>query len=213
MIKISTIVQDLMDNDDIVKGVAARGWLNNMAYARSIHKEVEEKAFNKVQLGSITAAVNRYVKEMKPIALPSEKDIQQISVQTNLAGITFERSEEISEKIRALYQEVQVNNKMYLTITQGINEITIIGEQSIIEVFRKKLERYKPIYDISNIVGINIKFGLKYMSIPNLFYLLVRKLALQNINIIEIVSTATELTFILNKADTAKALNQLQKGL
>ncbi|MBU4390024.1 hypothetical protein KKC08_02610 [Patescibacteria group bacterium] len=213
MMKISTIVQDIMENDDLVKSLASKGLLNYMAYARSIQKDVEEKAFKDIQLGSITAAVTRYVNELKPIDLPSEKDIQQISLQTNLEGVTYERSEEVSKKIQSIYNEIKVDNKTYITITQGINEITIIAESSVIDIFRQKLKNYSTIYDISEIVGITVKFGLKYMSIPNLFYLLIRKLALRNINIVEIVSTATELTFIINKPNLQIALDQLHKGL
>lgn len=213
MMKISTIVQDIMDNDDLLKSLAARGLLNYMAYARSIQRDVEAKAFKEIQLGSVTAAVARYVNELKPIDLPSEKDIQQISLQTNLEGVTYERSEEVSKKIQAIYNEIKVDNKTYITITQGINEITIIAENSVIDIFRQKLKSYSTIYDISEIVGITVKFGLKYMSIPNLFYLLIRKLALRNINIVEIVSTATELTFIINKSNLQIALDQLHRGL
>lgn len=213
MMKISTIVQDIMENDDLVKSLASKGLLNYMAYARSIQKDVEEKAFKEIQLGSITAAVTRYVDELKPIDLPSEKDIQQISLQTNLEGVTYERSEEVSKKIQSIYNEIKVDNKTYITITQGINEITIIAESSVIDMFRQKMKDYSTIYDISDIVGITVKFGLKYMSIPNLFYLLIRKLALRNINIVEIVSTATELTFIINKPNLQIALDQLHKGL
>lgn len=213
MIKIAAIVQTIMDNDDLVNNLASRGLLNYMAYARSIKDEVENQTLKEVQLGSITAAVARYVEKIQPITLPPEKDIQQVSVQTNLEGITYERSEEISEKIRSIYNEIQVNNKTYITVTQGINEITVIAEKSIIEIFRKKLKKYPNIYDIAHLIGITVKFGVKYLAIPNLFYLLIRKLAIKNINIIEIVSTATELTFILNKKDLQIALNQLQKGL
>lgn len=213
MMKISTVVQEIMENDDLVKSLAAKGLLNVMAYARSIQKQVEDKTMKVVQLGSVTAAVARYITDLKPIDLPSEKDIQQISVQTNLGGVTYERSEEISEKIQAVYNEIKVDNKTYITITQGINEITIIAEQSVIGIFREQLREYRTIYDISDIIGITVKFGLKYMSIPNLFYLLIRKLALKNVNIVEIVSTATELTFIINKQNLQLALDQLQKGL
>lgn len=213
MIKISAIVAEIIENDDLVKSLASKGLLNYMAYARSIQKEVEKAAFKEVKLGSITAAVTRYAANLKSIELPSEKDIQQISLQTNLEGVTYERSEEVSKKIQAIYNEIRMDNKTYMTITQGINEITIIAERSVIDIFRQKLKSYRTIYDISEIVGITVKFGLKYMSIPNLFYALIRKLALRNINIVEIVSTATELTFIINKVNLQAALDQLQKGL
>lgn len=213
MYTISSIVQGIMESDDSIKALASQDLLNYMAYARSIHAQVEEQAHKPVQLGSITAAVARYVGHIPPMTLPSEKDIQRVSVQTQLEGITYERSEEISQKIQSIYQEVEVNNKAYITITQGINEITIIAEKSVIELFRSRMKAYVPIYDITDIIGISVKFGLKYMAISNLFYLLIRKLAVKNINILEIVSTATELTFIVNKKDMQVALDQLQKGL
>lgn len=213
MIKIASIVQGIIENDDLVRSLASKGILNSMAYARSIQNEVESQTKKEVQLGSITAAVARYVTSIKPVELPSEKDIQQVSVQTNLEGLTYERSEAVSQKIQAIYNDLKVNNKTFVTVTQGINEITIIAENSVVDIFRKKLKSYPTIYDISDIIGITVKFGIKYMSIPNLFYLLIRKLALKNINIVEIVSTATELTFIINKKNLQASLDQLQKGL
>jgi hypothetical protein len=41
----------------------------------------------------------------------------------------------------------------------------------------------------------------------------VRRLAYKNVNLVEIVSTATELTFIIDKRDLATALEQLQKDI
>jgi len=38
-------------------------------------------------------------------------------------------------------------------------------------------------------------------------------LAYKNINIIEVVSTATEMTYIIEKQDVALALEQLQKDI
>lgn len=184
-----------------------------MAYARHIRKEVEDKTFKDINIASIATAISRYSKKLKPITLPPEKDIQQISVQTNLEGLTYERNEIISKKIRDIYNQIDINNKTYITITQGINEITIIAQTSIIEIFREKLAQYTKIYDIQNLIGITLKFGIKYLKIPNLFYLFIQKLAMKNINIVEIVSTATELTFILDKGYMQIALEQLQKGL
>jgi aspartokinase len=213
MRKISTIVREILQEDDMVRLVGARDLLNYTAYAREIKDEVEDRSMKPVKVGSIATAVSRYLEEIEPLEIPSEKDIQQISVQTNLEGVTYERTEIISQKIRAIYNEVEITNKTYITITQGINEITIIGEENIIKVFRKKLEEYEPIYDIEYLVGITVKFDLKYIKTPNLFYLLIRKLALKNINIVELVSTATEMTFIIDKQDMQQALDQLQQGL
>lgn len=213
MKKISSVVAEIMGNDNIIKAIASKGFLNSMAYARHIKDEVEDKTFKSINTASIATAISRYSKNLKPISLPPETDIQQISVQTNLEGLTYERNEIISQRLRDIYTKIDINNKTYITITQGINEITIIAQTSIIDTFRNELKQYPKIYDIKNLIGITIKFGLKYLKIPNLFYLFIQKLALKNINIVEIVSTATELTFILDKNDMQIAMEQLQKGL
>ncbi len=213
MKKISEIVEEIIENDDLVKAVAARGILNNRAYARTIQDRVEEKAFKDVKLGSITTAVSRYFDDIELIKIPPQEDIKQISVHTQLAGLTYERSDELSIAISEIYKNLEMKLKTYITVTQGINEVTIIAEQEVINTFKEKLSKYSTIYDISDIVGITVKFGLKYMKIPNMFYALIRKLAFRNINIIEIVSTATELTFILDKKDTQLALDRLQRSL
>jgi aspartokinase len=213
MRKISDTVREILSEDDLARLTGARGILNFTAYAREIKDEVEQKTMKPVQVGSIATAVSRYLENANPLKLPPEDDIQQISVQTNLKGVTYERTEAISKKIRSIYNKVEITNKTYVTITQGINEITLIGEERLIDEFRKQLKDYDNIYDIDNLVGITVKFGLNYLEIPNLFYLLIRKLALKNINIVEMVSTATEMTFIIDKQDMQGALDQLQKGL
>jgi aspartokinase len=212
MIKISDSVREIIDNDDLVRVMAQRGLLNYRAYAKEIKSKVEEICMKDVRLGSIRTAISRYIDSIAPLNLPPNTDILRISVQKKLAGLTYERTETISEKIRALYKQFAKGTNSYITITQGINEITIIANESIIDNMRKSLKEYKTIYDISNIAGISVKFDIKYMEIPNLFYSLIRKLALKNINIIEIVSTATELTFILNNNDVPLALEKLQEN-
>ena len=50
-----------------------------------------------------------------------------------------------------------------------------------------------------------------FLHTPGIIFNAVRKLAWDNINIYEIVSTMTELTFILNKKDSMKAYDVLQE--
>ena len=98
-------------------------------------------------------------------------------------------------------------------MTQGINEITIVAESQVAQVFRSKLKGIHKIYDKDNLVGITAKFKVGNLELPNLIYTLTRRLAFKAINIIEIVSTATELTYIINRKDLEVALNQLQKDI
>ena len=63
-------------------------------------------------------------------------------------------------------------------------------------------------------MALTIVFASKeFISSPGVIFTAIRKLAWEGINIYEIVSTMTELTFILNKEDSMKAYNVLQELL
>lgn len=213
MINISQVVQEIINRDDLVLAIAGRGLLNISAYAREIQPEIETILIKNVKEGSIVAAINRNIKDLPGNEIPSGNILQSISVHSNLEGISYERTDKISQIIREAYNQVEVSNKTYLTVTQGINEITIVAEKKVANKFKEALKNFKEIYDKSNLVGITVKFDLKFLAIPNLIYALSRRLALKSINIIEIISTASELTFIIDRADLRITLEQLQKNI
>ncbi len=211
MIKISEIVEELLKQDDVAYAAAEQGWLNLSSYARTIQGAVQDELLKKVQIGSIITALSRVVNELPKQQRTRKSPIQSLVVHSALEGMTYERSEEISEQIRKIYHSTRTDNKTYLTVTQGLNEITVIAESTVAQKFRTTLKRAKKIYDKKNLIGITVKFDQGYLEIPNLIFALTRRLSYKNINIIEIVSTATELTYILEKKDLALALGQLQK--
>ena len=51
----------------------------------------------------------------------------------------------------------------------------------------------------------------RFTDTPGVIFNIVRKLAWENINIYEIISTMTELTFILSKKDSMKAYDVLHE--
>ena len=61
-------------------------------------------------------------------------------------------------------------------------------------------------------VALTIIFDSKdFLNTPGVIFTAIRKIAWEQINIYEIISTMTELTFILGKKDSMKAYNALQE--
>ena len=213
MINISQAVTDVFNRDDIASNAAQQGWLNLSSYARSIKPQVVDMLMKDVQEASIVTALSRLVAEAPAASVVPANVIQSLAVHTSLAGITYERSEQTSEKIREVYHQVSTDNKTFLTVTQGINEVTIIAETTVAQVFRSALAGARRVYDKDNLIGITVKFAPNNLEVPNLIFALTRRLAYKNVNIIEVVSTATEMTYIIEKQDVALALEQLQKDI
>jgi len=66
-----------------------------------------------------------------------------------------------------------------------------------------------PKFKSPNISGVSIKFNEKYSEIPGLLYYIIQQITLQNINIIEISSTFTELIIYVEKKDTRLAFDTI----
>ncbi len=213
MITVAQLVQDALLHDDVALAAAKEGWLNLSSYARTLQPDIQERLFKEVQEGTIITALSRIVSDLEDSKRPARNVIQSLSVHSNLEGMTFERTDEVSERIRSIYSTIHMTNKSYLTITQGINEVTIIAESQVAQSFRDDLRDTQKVYDKTNLVGITAKFKIGYLEIPNLIFSLTQRLAHRDINIIEIVSTATELTFIIEKKDLSTTLSQLQKDI
>jgi hypothetical protein len=64
----------------------------------------------------------------------------------------------------------------------------------------------KPKIVVHNLAAIGVSFDKKHFDIPNTFFSLISILARARINIAEIVSTYTELIFIVSEKDFSKSV-------
>lgn len=213
MITVAQSVEETLLHDDVALAAARKGWLNLSSYARAIQPEIQKQLLKDIQQGTIVTALSRIVASLATPTAEANDAIQSLSVHSNLEGMTYERTANVSATIRDIYRRVRAESTSYLTVTQGVNEVTVVAEGGVAQTFRDALRGNRTIYDKTNLVGITAKFAVGNLEVPNLIFTLSRRLAYKDINIIEIVSTATELTYIIEKKDLATALEQLQKDM
>jgi aspartokinase len=60
-------------------------------------------------------------------------------------------------------------------------------------------------------VTLTLTFTKDFLYTPGVLFNIIRNIAWDNINIFEIVSTYTELTFVIHKKDAMKGYNALEK--
>ena len=136
----------------------------------------------------------------------------EIILKTNIMEISIVKSQSLLIKIKNLYNIVDFEKGDTLNIILGNNEITII----INEKYEKKLIDFlkgeKAINKENDLVALTISFtGKDFFDTPGVIFTTVRKLAWENINIYEIISTMTELAFIQNNKDSMKAYSLLHE--
>ena len=99
-----------------------------------------------------------------------------------------------------------------LNVIMGSNEVSIMINERYIDKLTRFLAGEKTVNKETSLVALAIIFsGEEFFYTPGVIFNAVSRMAWNNINIYEIVSTMTELTFILNKKDSMKAYDILQE--
>lgn len=209
---ISELVYEMVKKDETAYESIRRGFMNYSSYAQIIKPEIDKQLNEKTKLNTITASLIRYydsIKDESPIKvnIPLEK----LAIKTPLVDITYKKSlfdYGVLDRVR---------NKLDLTtdffaITQGDSQISIVIGAESANLFRNFL-KIEPLKEIHDLAAIVCPFHSKYYDQVNIIYSITSKLAIERIEIVEILSTYTEIVYIVRNKDIDKALEALKTSL
>lgn len=208
MIKIIDTVFELLSASPVALEALRANVLNLSAYAEQIHGQVEAKTFKPVKKATIVVALSRLAKKVDGIPpLQPPISLHELSIKTPLVDITYDKTEISSGTLRSLPQKI--SQASFLTFTEGINEVTIIASEDAKEKILGHFQT-KPKAVFVDLVGVSSTFSEADLFQPNIIYGILAILAGKRINIVEIVSTYTELTIIIEKNDLEKTVQVLR---
>ena len=214
MVTISHIVKKIVSGQPFVEEALGRGIISIANFAEEILPEIEKELNKKVRQAAVVMALRRHSEE---IAAHRKKSklfdyAGEILVKTNIADFTFVKSPSLLAKLRTIHNLVNFERGDTLNIILGNNEVSIIISEKYIHDLAKFMAGEKIINREKDLVSLTVAFTKDdFTHTPGIIFNAVRKLAWDNINIYEIVSTMTELTFILSNKDSMKAYNVLQE--
>ncbi len=212
MLKVANIVEEIINGSEIAHSALSAGLLNLSAYAKTIRSEVERKTRKEVRHGTIVVALSRLSKTLsKRAALLPKVRVENLSVKTGLVEIAFDRNKANRNLLRSLYQNEQFMEADFFTVTHGVTELSIIVPENFTKTVLKVFSRQKPKLLIDKLASLTVRYKEDCLFTPNVNYAVMRPLALKRINIVEIVSTYTELTFIVGEQDLQEAFLILSK--
>lgn len=210
MKKVSDYVRELLTENEIARSALSEGFLNLSAFAAKIKPQIERRMMRRVSMPSVVVALSR----LKDVSKQPRKNkdalvptvvIKNISVQSGLAELAYEKTARSTERAR----RVRHDDSMLL-VSYGVREITLITREEHTKSIRDTFAPQKPKTAMTELAAITVSFDPKYLEVPNTIFALTRTLALRRINVIEIVSTYSELTFVVRAKDiqaTFDALN------
>lgn len=208
MIKVSDVVLDLLQTDELALESLRAGLLNLSAYAKKIQPKVENITYKEIKLGTIVVSLSRLAKSLPPTSpLYPEVKIENLSFKSSLVSLTFEKNADIERKVAVLHPFRISSNDLYALI-EGPSEVTLICSEKSKEELLKHFQT-KPKIIKDDLVAITAQFEESSNQTPNILYTLLASLAAKRINLIELISTTKETSFIVEEKDLEEAVKIL----
>jgi len=206
MLTTTDCVREIIQKSPFVQETLRLGWLNLSQYAVSIQPEIEKKVWKKVQLGSIVTALGRIRTEITEV-FDINISINDISLKFPITEFNFSNHPNHPQKIGQLYEQLGTLENSFLNIISGNTEMGIfINSKHTNEVLELFLPQ-KPNLCVQNLGAVSVKFNPEYLQTTGSVYQILKLLVWKKINLMEVISTYTELTLIVQKADAQKVFD------
>ncbi len=183
------------------------GYMNMSSYAHRIRPLVEERTKKQVTITSLVVSLSRLKKEFKKEkSLIQEVAIKNITTKLPLSEIIYENTNKFIQELESLHKNISVSQEDFFTTTIGTTEIDVICSSNMANKVVKHF-KMKPKSINHGLAAIGISFDPEVFSVPNTFFSLLSITARARINIEELVSTPTELIFIIAEKDFGKTVS------
>ncbi len=213
MVTVSHLVKDIVKNKPFLQEALSQKIISYGNLAEQIKPKIDLAMGKEVKHSAIVMALRRYSDEVQYKQQDQAKQFNyksEIIVKTNICDFTVLKSPSLLSKIKSLYGLVDFDKGDTLNVILGNNEVSMIINERYNEKLTKFLKGEKIIHKETGLVALSMRFTEDFLNTPGVIFNIVRKMAWENINIYEIISTMTELTLILTRNDSMKAYEALQ---
>lgn len=125
-----------------------------------------------------------------------------VNIQSNLSICILFKNQKNNNWVLNFSLKIRENN-WYFIITESRDKITIIFEDEYLEEIENYIED-EPIGLFTNISGISSKFQRDHKNESWFLFALTQQMYFQNISIVEVISSDTEIIFYVNATDAKR---------
>ena len=201
MIRISDALRANIEGNPFLEFGLHHGLFNLTQLARYLKPFVESRAMKEVQPAALTMALSRLERDAQAVTPQARRYvIDRVTIHSGLCTATYPRQPDIHGVLNGLYGRIHRDGG-YCSLSQGQHEVTIILDRSRMPELEKRIPR-RPVFRHDHLAAIGVQFDPRYARIPGMLYMLLQRVALQNVNLIEITSTFTEIRLFIAEDDT-----------
>jgi aspartokinase len=204
MYNITEQVWKILDNSPCLRRDLSRGLINSRALGKYLIKEQKIDA----TIDAVISAIRRYKPEkITDLFNKSSKILRQatISTKSKLANVALIKDDEVQNLLPKLFSIIYYNRGDVLRIIQADESMKILVDEKNLEKIQKLFPEKKIIKIDKNLGEINMHLHPEAVNTPGIASIITNELALNGINIMEIISCVPEMLFFVDEKDILSA--------
>jgi aspartokinase len=211
---IGETVKQLIRETPFLEEALDEGLINISSLSRRLKPRVEKELHKKVQAGAIVMAIKRYDPgynyKIKFGIKQFVSSLGDLIVQSGLMHYTYENSNTLAGNHRELISRIS-GDQIYYSVSRGIFETTVVVSNLTTKLVEEIFAQEKLIFQKYSLSSITLRLPKKRDETTGFFYYILKNLALENINIEELISTTNEFTILVSENDIDRAFSILMR--
>src|SRR3989338_6524687 len=200
-------VKVFLDTDFITRKCLLRNIISFRALSRYIIKTL---ALEDKNMDAVMSAIRRYKREEKEKSEANlRKMFSKVAVKTrsDIVNIYIKKNKKVIEQLNKINSIIDIEKGEIMRIIQAEEGVRIIFDGKNLDKFFNYFSKSDCISIEKDLVELNLHFTLDASKVKGIISLVSSSLNAEDVNIVEIISSAPELLVFIKKGDLIKSLN------
>lgn len=208
---VGEVAEEIVKRTPFLEEALAHGLINLSALARHIKPEISKRLYMTPTDSSIIMALSRSAPRLKKEMSSAElRNLHNLSVRSGLVEYAFRPSSSVLALQKRLFSESEHGTDLFVNLSRGVSEMTLIVSARLSAAVDELIPRSDVIDRIPDLAALTLKLRPEHIYTPGVHYALLKALAWENINIIETISTYSEITLVVEMKDLSRAFACIQ---
>ncbi|MET3133416.1 hypothetical protein AAKU55_003706 [Oxalobacteraceae bacterium GrIS 1.11] len=202
-----------MESAFLTEGLG-RGLINLSELARQLQPQIESDLWKPVGQAAVVMALRRLAERLPP---PTSGPIMlapktgALTTRTELTVFTYRYSDASYECQRQLLERAEPQRGAFVTVTRGVNEVMVICSRPLTGLVEDVFSAERRLARLERLTAVTLHLDPASCYTPGIYHAILKQLAWDKINLVNMICTYTELTILLEQSQTDAAFSALSR--
>jgi hypothetical protein len=217
MLSIATKVERIVMESSFLTEGLRRGLINLSELARQLQPQIESDLWKPVGQAAVVMALRRVAERLPQQEAAAHGELSlarktgELTTRTDLTMYTFRYSENTYECHRQLLAMAAPQQGAFVSVTRGIHEVMVVCSRPLTSVIDEVFVTERQLARLENLNAVTLHLDPETFNMPGIYHGILKKLAWDKINLVNMICTHTELTILLEQRQTGAAIAVLSR--